>query len=123
VRGAAGEAEFTDDVIHDTAVARVASRVRPYPDAAMAPGSALMTVRLADGRVLEEHIRAARGTAENPQSREELEAKFERLCQVGLPRDKVFCLVETLRGFEGLADVGALTALASPDVDAGRRRG
>ena len=120
-RGEAGEAEFTDDLIRDAAVARLASRVQPHADAAMAVGATRMRVRLADGRVLEEHIKAARGTAENPQSQDELETKFRRLCEGVLPPDKVSGLVGALRGIEGLEDIRTLTALAMPDGETGRR--
>ena len=47
------------------------------------------TPSLADGRVLEARVAAARGTADNPLSREELEAKCRRLAEVVLPAARV----------------------------------
>lgn len=120
VRGEAGEGEFTDEVVRDSALARLAARVKPHADATLGVGEARMIVRLADGRILEEHIKAARGTAENPLSSAELETKFRRLAEGVLPPDGVSGLVETLRGLEGLEDIGVLTALTGPAAVTGR---
>lgn len=114
VRGEAGEAEFADDVVRDRAVAHVAERVRPHADPALGIGAARMRVGLADGRALEEHVRAARGTAENPLSLAEVEAKFCRLAGAVLPADRVARLAAALRDFASAPDVAAVAALAAP---------
>jgi 2-methylcitrate dehydratase PrpD len=111
-RGGAGEAEFSDDAVRDRALARLAARVRLEPDGGLAENEARMTVRLVDGRVLDHHVKAARGTAQNPMSRDDVEAKFRRLAGVVLPGDRVEALVQGLRGFARLPDVAALAALA-----------
>ena len=113
VRGEAGEGEFTLDSVRDGAVARVMARVTPEVDATLGVGAAWMTVRLADGRVLEERVAAARGTAENPLTREELEAKFRRLAEVVLPAERVARLTAALRTLPDLPDVAELAALAA----------
>jgi len=113
VRGEAGEGEFTERSVQDAAVARVMARVTPEPDVSLGVGAARMTVRLADGRVLEERVAAARGTAENPLTREELEAKFRRLAEVVLPAERVARLTAALRELGGLRDVAELAALAA----------
>ena len=94
-------------------VARLRQRVTPVADIAMGIGTAQMTVRLADGSVIDEHVKAARGTAENPLTREEFEAKFRRLAAVVLPDTKIEQLVTGLRSFTTLADAGKLVALAA----------
>ena len=109
VRGEAGEAEFTDEVVRDRTLAELASRVRLEADGTMAENEAQITVRLADGRALEQHVKAARGTAANPLSRGEVEAKFRRLTGVVLAPDRVERLVEALRG---VAQVGDLALVA-----------
>jgi 2-methylcitrate dehydratase PrpD len=113
VRGDAGEAEFTDAAVADPALAALAARVRPEADAAMSIGAAAMTVRLADGRVLEERVAAARGTADNPLSAEEFEEKFRRLAAAVLPAERVDRLAADLRRFATLPDVAPLVALAA----------
>jgi 2-methylcitrate dehydratase PrpD len=114
VRGAAGEAEFAPDRIGDPAVARVRARVTAEADPSLGVGAAVMTLRLADGRVLEERVAAARGTADNPLSPEELEAKFRRLAGVVLPPARVDALAGALRRLPELPDVGELARLAVP---------
>jgi hypothetical protein len=58
------------------------------------------------------HVKAARGTAANPLSRDEVEAKFRRLTGAVLAGKDVERLVEVLRGVPALGAVGAIAALA-----------
>ena len=113
VRGEASEAEFADAGLADAVVARVMARVTPEEDASLGVGAALMTVRLADGRVIEERVAAASGTAANPPSREVVEAKFRRLASVRLSADKVDGLAAALRRLADLPDVGQVARLAA----------
>jgi 2-methylcitrate dehydratase PrpD len=61
--------------------------------------------------VLDEVVRAARGTPGRPASRQDVEDKFRRLAGVVLPAPQVARLLETLRDVAALPDVGALAAL------------
>ena len=110
-RGEAGEAEFTDATAPDPALVGLASRIRPVADPALGIPEARMRVRLRDGRVLDEVVRAARGTPGRPVSRAEVEDKFRRLAGVVLPSAQVGRLLETLGRLPGLPDVGALASL------------
>jgi 2-methylcitrate dehydratase PrpD len=113
LRGDAGEAEFTAASLADPAVARVMARVTPEGDDSLTIPAAHMTVRLADGRVVEERITAARGTPDNPGTRDDLEQKFRRLAETVLPAPRVAELTAGLRGLAEATDVAALLALAS----------
>ncbi len=113
VRGEAGEAQFAEASVADAGVARVMSRVTPEADPSLRVDAARMTLRLADGRVLEEHIAAARGTPDNPLTRDEVEAKFQRLAGVVLPAERVARLAAMLRRLAELPDVAALAEAAS----------
>jgi 2-methylcitrate dehydratase PrpD len=113
LRGEAGEAEFTEVSLADPAVAKVMARVTPEGDDALAIPAAHMTVRLADGRVIEEGIAAARGTPDNPGTRDDLEAKFRRLAETVLPAARVAELMAALRSLAEAKDVGGILALAS----------
>jgi 2-methylcitrate dehydratase PrpD len=73
-----------------------------------------MRVRLRDGRVLDEVVRAARGTPGHPVSRHDVEEKFRRLAGVVLPAPRVGRLLETLRDLPALSDVATLAALTCP---------
>jgi 2-methylcitrate dehydratase PrpD len=113
VHGEAGEGEFGPARLGDPAVARVMARVTPEADAGLGLGAAAMTVRLADGRLLEERVAAARGTPDNPASREDLDAKFRRLAGVVLSPERTDQLAASLRGLANLPDIAELAALAS----------
>jgi 2-methylcitrate dehydratase PrpD len=65
-------------------------------------------------RTLEKHIKAARGTADNPLSRAEVEAKFRRLAGMVLPAERVERLAEILGRLATLPDLAPLVALAGP---------
>jgi 2-methylcitrate dehydratase PrpD len=63
--------------------------------------------------VLEHHVTAARGTPENPPSRDDVEEKFRRVAQVVLPADQVSRLMATLRRLVDLRDIGEIAMLAA----------
>jgi len=107
--GEAAESDFS--ATPDPALVELAGRIRPVADLALGIPEARMRVRLRDGRVLDEVVRAARGTPGHPVSRPDVEEKFRRLAGVVLPAGQVGRLLETLRHLPALADVGALAAL------------
>jgi len=109
-RGEASESEF---MAPDPDLVGLAGRIRPVADPALGIPEARMRVRLHDGRVLDEVVRAARGTPGRPVSRHEVEEKFLRLAGVVLPAAQVGRLLETLRHLHALPDIGALAALTS----------
>ena len=106
--GEAAESEFTAP---DPALLGLAGRIRPVADPALGIPEARMRVRLRDGRVLDEAVRAARGTPGHPVSRQDVEEKFRRLAGVVLPAPQVGRLLETLRHLPALPDVGTLAGL------------
>jgi len=91
----------------------VMARVTLEGDDSLTIPAAHMTVRLADGRVIEERISAARGTPDNPGTRDDLEAKFRRLAETVLPAPRVDELTAALRGLATAKDVAGILALAS----------
>ena len=106
-----GEAAESEFAAPDPAVVGLAGRIRSVADPALSIPEARMRVRLRDGRVLDEAVRAARGTPGHPVSRPEVEEKFRRLAGVVLPAPQVGRLLETLRHLPALPDVGTLAAL------------
>jgi hypothetical protein len=66
--------------------------------------------------VLEERITAARGTPDNPGTREDLETKFRRLAETVLPVPRVAELAAAMRRLADIEDVTAIVALASHRV-------
>ena len=106
-----GEAAESEFAAPDPALVGLAGRIRPVADPALGIPEARMRVRLRDGRVLDEAVRAARGTPGHPVSRPDVEEKFRRLAGVVLPAPQVGRLLETLRHLPALPDVGTLAAL------------
>jgi 2-methylcitrate dehydratase PrpD len=86
--------------------------VTPEGDDSLSIPAAHMTVRLTDGRVIEERISAARGTPDNPGSRDDLETKFQRLAGAVLPPARVAELTAAMRGLAETKDVAEIAALA-----------
>ena len=113
VHGEAGETEFVERTLHDPSIARVMARLTAEADGGLDVGAAHLTVRLADGRQLAEHVAAARGTPENPATRDDVEAKFRRLAGVVLPGDRVDRLIDALRGLRHVPDVAEIATLAA----------
>jgi len=70
-----------------------------------------VTMRLADGRVLEVPPREIRGHPGVPLSRHALRAKFEECAGVVLARDRVESVAEMLETLEGCPDLRSLTAI------------
>ncbi|HTG10256.1 MAG TPA: MmgE/PrpD family protein, partial [Candidatus Eisenbacteria bacterium] len=106
--GAAAESDFAAP---DPGLVALAGRIRPVADPTLRIPEARMRVRLRDGRVLDEVVRAARGTPGHPVSRPEVEEKFRRLAGVVLPAAQVGRLLETLGRLPELPDVDGLLAL------------
>ena len=106
-----GEAAESEFAAPDPALVGLAGRIRPVANPALSIPEARMRVRLRDGRVLDEAVRAARGTPGHPVSRPDVEEKFRRLAGVVLPGPQVGRLLETLRHLPALPDVGTLAAL------------
>ena len=111
-RGDAAESEFVAPP--DPGVAGLAGRIRPVADPALGIAEARMRVHLRDGRVLDEAVRAARGTPGHPVSRHDVEEKFRRLAGGVLPAAQTERLLESLGRFPTLPDVEALMAITRP---------
>lgn len=109
-----GDAAESDFAAPDPGLLGLAGRIRPVADPALGIAEARMRVRLRDGRVLDEVVRAARGTPGHPVSRQEVEEKFRRLAGVVLAAGQVGRLFETLEHVAALPDIGALAALTVP---------
>jgi 2-methylcitrate dehydratase PrpD len=78
---------------------------------AMPSRQGIVEVTLRDGRTLRQHTRAVRGTAENPMSRAEVDAKSYDLLAPVLGKARARKLCETLWNLDRLADVRKLRPL------------
>ena len=112
--GAAGLAQYEDDCVADPAVGALRARVVFAEDPAMPVESATVTLHLADGTELREHIRHGRGTPGRPMSDAELDTKVRELAAYGAPLVDAAGLIAAVRGIEDEADPTRLLRLTVP---------
>ena len=112
--GAAGERQYTDERVLDPAVTRLRGKVSAQSDAALRDDEAHVRVRLADGRVFDEHVEHAAGSAANPLSDQALDAKFRALADGLLARARIETLLGKCRSVEEIGDATELARLAVP---------
>lgn len=108
-----GLAQYADDVVTAADVVALRARVRLVPDAGLGRDEARLSVRLADGTVLEEHVAHARGSLERPLTDKELFAKAEALVAPILP-GRTTALRTAVSDLAGAPDLGTLIAAVTP---------
>jgi len=95
--------------MHDPAVLAVRELIELVPSQALMdahpPRQAIVGIALHDGRSLAHRTRAVRGTADNPMTRDEVEAKALDLMRGPLGSDRARTLVEACRTIEYSADM------------------
>jgi 2-methylcitrate dehydratase PrpD len=94
VNGRLGEPEFSDAAIRDPAVIALRGRVAAVIDRTIAEDQVRILVTLKDGRRLEKFIEHAAGSAKNPMTDAQLEAKFSGLAEGILPSGRVRRLID-----------------------------
>jgi len=113
IHHAAGEAQFSDEVVRDPRVAALRERVAAIEDRAMGRTEARVTIVLEDGRRLSRHVAHALGTLERPMSDADLEAKFRSLVGGILPEQRIAALIAACWALESLPDAGEIARLAA----------
>ena len=79
IYGAAGEAEYGDDVVRDPRVTALRDRVSAVLDKAMHEDQTRVTIRLTSGKSVEKFVEHTIGSLARPMSDADLEAKFRGL--------------------------------------------
>jgi 2-methylcitrate dehydratase PrpD len=99
--------------MQDPQTLRERAKVAVVPDAELEKvvRQSIVTVTLADGTELTEHVRAVRGTADNPMPRAEVVAKCRDLIAPVLDAAKCDKLIETVLGLEHVSNVRELRLL------------
>ncbi len=113
VAGAAGEKQFSDALVRDPAVARLAALVTATPETGIAEDQVRVTVTLSDGRKLEKTIDHAVGSAKNPMSDAALETKFLDLAEGVLPAAQAKRLLEFCWKIESLKSAAEIAKSAA----------
>lgn len=110
--GATGLAQY--DCVADTAVRALRARVVFEENPAAPVEAATVTLHLAHGAALSQHIRHGRGTPGRPMSDVELDTKVRELATYGAPFVDVEGLIAAVRGIEVEADPSRLMRLTVP---------
>jgi 2-methylcitrate dehydratase PrpD len=109
--GQASEAQYTDQRVLDPAVVELRRKVSVQTDAALRKDEAYATIRLSGGRVLQQHVPHASGTAANPMSDDQLSAKFLSLAEPELGRERAIGILAAVTHLDELPSITALTEL------------
>jgi len=108
VHGAAGEAQFSDEVVRSAAVVALRRRVEALADPSIHKLEARVRIQLRNGEILEKHVERALGSFERPLTDADLEAKFRSLVSGVLPDAQADRLIELSWKAGELDDAGAI---------------
>jgi 2-methylcitrate dehydratase PrpD len=114
VHGAAGEAQFSDEVVRNATVIAVRDRVSIMASAQVRKLEAHVKLRLRNGTVLEKHVEHALGTVERPMSDRDLEDKFRSLTDGVLSVDEAARVIGLCWRVAELEDAGELARATVP---------
>ncbi len=107
---AAGLKEFSDETVHDPAVVALRALTKAELDPDSPRGAATATVRLNDGRRLVSTVRHARGSAEQPLSDQDIEAKVRELARYGDFQGPIDEVIEAVWRLDAMATIAPLLA-------------
>lgn len=114
IRGRAGNAEFSDEAVTDPQVLALRARVEAHVDQGLAPDAAVVVLRTADGRRLEERVEHAIGSRLRPMSDGAIADKVKTLASGILPSSRIDELVALCWKIEEVTDISAIVGLARP---------
>lgn len=110
---AAGETQFSDEVVRDPRVVALRERVTATEDRAIGRTEARVAIILQDGTRLSRHVAHSLGTLARPMSDADLEMKFRSLVEGILPEERIAALIAACWSLESLPDAGEIARLAA----------
>lgn len=113
VKGAAGEHEFSDELVRDPAIVQLRDRVTATVDPSVAEAQVKIAITLKDGRRLEQFVDKVIGSLENPLSDSAIEFKFLDLSNGILPEAQARKMIDLCWNAEKLADAGEIARAAA----------
>jgi 2-methylcitrate dehydratase PrpD len=113
VEGAAGEQQFSDRAVRNPVVVALRDRVFTTIDPSIKEDQVRIAITLKDGRKLEKYIEHAVGSAQNPMSDMDLEAKFMGQTDGILPPAQTRRAMDLCWNVETLPAASALAEAAS----------
>jgi 2-methylcitrate dehydratase PrpD len=112
----AGIAQYTTEVVRQTRVQEMMTRVRGYLHEEIESRGferirSLIEVRLRDGRVLTKEAHTSRGTPDRPMTGDELAGKFRECSQDVIPPRNADSFLDMAWRLENVNDIKSLTGL------------
>ena len=114
IYGAAGEHEYSDACVADPAVAALRDRAEATADDSLRQDEAHIAVTLDGGQVLTQHVEHVVGSARQPMSDSDLEAKFSGLATGILGRIQTERLIKLCWSVAALDDVAEISRASVP---------
>ncbi|HSG33226.1 MAG TPA: hypothetical protein VLA37_01730, partial [Sphingomonadaceae bacterium] len=114
IHRAAGEAQFSDEVVLDPRVIALRDRICATENRSIGRTEAKVSIRLKDGTQLDRHVPHALGSLERPMSDADLETKFRGLVAEILSEGRTRELIDACWSLESLDDAGEIARLATP---------
>jgi 2-methylcitrate dehydratase PrpD len=122
IHGAAGEEQYSDEVVRDARVVALRDKVTATVDKAMHEDQVRVTIRMKGGKTLERTIEHAVGSLGKPMSDADLEAKFRAFTVGILSKAETDRLVRLCWDVGKLADAGEVARASVPGAAAQRAR-
>ena len=108
VRGVVGEREFSDAAVRDASIVALRGRVTAVVDRSIAEDQVDIAITTTDGKRVSKRIEHAIGSAKNPMTDAQLEAKFRGLTDGILPAARAAKLLELCWNFAKLPRIAEL---------------
>jgi len=114
VHGAAGEEQYSDEVVRDPRVITLRDKVAATVESGIHEDQVRIAIRLKGGKVLEKYVEHAVGSLGKPMSDADLETKFRGLAQGILSRGETDNLIRLCWDAGKLKDVGEVARASVP---------
>jgi 2-methylcitrate dehydratase PrpD len=113
--GAAGEKEYSDEMVRDPKVVALRDKVNATVDKSLRDDEVHARVTLKDGRVLTKYVAHAIGSKEVPMTNEQLEEKFHVLADDVIGNERASRLLALAWSIEGLKDASEICRASAAD--------
>jgi 2-methylcitrate dehydratase PrpD len=123
IHGAAGEEEYSDEVVRDPRVVALRDKVTATVDKAMHEDQVRVTIKLKGGKTLERYVEHAVGSLGRPMSDADLEAQFRALCSGILAKAEADRLIHLCWDIGKLEDAAEVASASVPAAGAAKRAG
>lgn len=122
IHGAAGEAQYSDEVVHDRKVIALRDRVTAAVEPGIHEDQVRIAIKLKSGKTLEKYVEHVVGSIDRPLSDGDLEAKFRGLADGILSKAETDGLIRLCWDIGKLKDVGEVARASVPAQKRSARR-